>query len=121
MKVSSKISSKGLLIVLLLVIFWVIAVVSRLLWNGDVYGLDFRTYHPDGVCYSKFAFDFAGESERGIKEINETYQRMGALLVGFPVQPMRLDSVAPALVLRPEFSTRCFLLLSLRFLGCLAC
>jgi len=76
--------SKSFLVISLLVIFWALAVASRLLWNGDVYGLDFRTYHPDGVCYSKFAFDFAGESERGIKEINETYQRIGSPSGGLP-------------------------------------
>ena len=77
-------TSKAVLVVSLLVIFWAIAVASRLLWNGDVYGLDFRNYHPDGVCYSQFAFDFAGESERGLKEIFETYQRIGSSSGGLP-------------------------------------
>ena len=69
---------KGLLVISLLLIFWALAVASRLLWNGDVYGLDFRVYHPDGACYSQFAFDMAGQSEAGTKEIIQTYSDIGS-------------------------------------------
>jgi len=84
LKASQLGSSKGLLVVVLLVVFWALAVVSRLLWNGDVYGLDFNIFHPDGRCYSQSAFDIAGESERGLRELNETYERLGYTASSLP-------------------------------------
>jgi len=69
--------SKGFFVVSLLLIFWALAVASRLLWNGDLYGLDFRVYHPDGACYSQFSFDMLGQSKAGTDEIMRTYSDIG--------------------------------------------
>lgn len=71
-------SHRGIFIVSLLIVFWALAVASRLLWNGDVYGLDFRVYHPDGACYSQFAYDMAGKSSEGTEVIIKTYAEIGA-------------------------------------------
>jgi hypothetical protein len=69
--------NKSLFVVLFLIAFWGLAVASRILWNGDVYELDFRVYHSDGACYSQFAFDMAGKGEAGAAEIIKTYKEIG--------------------------------------------
>ena len=69
--------NKSLLVVFFLLVFWCLAVASRIFWNGDVYGLDFRIYHPDGACYSQFAFDMAGKGKDGTTEIIRTYKAIG--------------------------------------------
>ena len=65
------------LVIGLLVFAWGLAVVGRLLWNGDVYGLDYRLFHPDGTCYAAMAFDFAGQGQSGRRELAETYADQG--------------------------------------------
>ena len=42
--------ARQMAVVALLVFFWVLAIGARLLWNGDVYGLDYRLFHSDGIC-----------------------------------------------------------------------
>ncbi len=37
---------------LIIILVWLVAVVSKLIFNGLVYGLDFGLYHPDGVHYT---------------------------------------------------------------------
>jgi len=69
--------NKGLLVVFFLAVFWGLAVASRILWTGDVYGLDFRVYHPDGACYSQFAFNMAGRGEARAVEIIKTNEEFG--------------------------------------------
>ena len=64
-------------VVLLLVFAWALAVCSRILWNGDVYGLDYRLFHPDGVCYGAMAFDFAGQGTSGRSELAAAYADQG--------------------------------------------
>jgi hypothetical protein len=44
-------------------VFWIIALVSKLKFNGLVYGLDFGLFHPDGQLYSFRALTMAGNSE----------------------------------------------------------
>lgn len=44
-------------------VFWVIALVSKLKFNGLVYGLDFGLFHPDGQLYSFRTLTMAGNSE----------------------------------------------------------
>lgn len=61
------------LVIGLLVIAWALAVIGRFMWNGDVYGLDYRLYHPDGVCYSAMAFDYAGQGYVGQRKVAEAY------------------------------------------------
>ena len=64
-------------IVMLLVVSWVLAVAARVLWNGDVYGLDYRLFHPDGSCYGAMAFDFAGQGIDGRAEVAAAYADQG--------------------------------------------
>jgi hypothetical protein len=45
------------------VMFWMIALVSKLKFNGLVFGLDFGLFHPDGQLYSFRALTMAGNSE----------------------------------------------------------
>lgn len=35
-------------------------ILARILFPGQILGLDFNLYHPDGICYTKQAFDIAG-------------------------------------------------------------
>lgn len=44
-------------------VFWAIALLSKLKFNGLVYGLDFGLFHPDGQLYSFRALTMAGNSE----------------------------------------------------------
>lgn len=60
-------------IVVLLVMSWGLAVWARILWNGDVYGLDYRLFHPDGICYGAVAFDFAGTGIEGREQLAGAY------------------------------------------------
>ncbi len=64
-------------VIVTLVFFWVLAIAARLLWNGDVYGLDYRLFHPDGVCYGAMAFDFAGQGIDGRAELAAAYRTQG--------------------------------------------
>jgi hypothetical protein len=45
-----------------LLTFWLVAVASRYLFNGMVYGLDFGIYQPDGVWYSLRTLQWLGNS-----------------------------------------------------------
>ena len=64
-------------VLLLLVMSWALAVWARILWNGDVYGLDYRLFHPDGACYGAMAFDFAGQGMGGRAEVAAAYADQG--------------------------------------------
>ena len=44
-------------------VFWAIALVSKLKFNGLVYGLDFGLFHPDGQLYSFRTLTMAGDTE----------------------------------------------------------
>jgi hypothetical protein len=61
------------IILAVLVALWAIAVAGRILWQGDVYGLNYRTLHGDGACYSVMAFDFAGDPVGGRRQIVDAY------------------------------------------------
>ena len=67
-------------VVVLLIVSWALAVWARILWNGDVYGLDYRLFHPDGICYGAMAFDFAGQGVDGRAEVAAAYVNQGTPL-----------------------------------------
>ena len=46
--------------VLIVTLSWLLSVVSRLIKSGDVYGMDFGLFHPDGTNYLKFTQDIVG-------------------------------------------------------------
>lgn len=60
-----------------LFVAWIVAVASRLHLSGDVYGLNYRLFQPDGVCYAAFAFDFAGSGIEGRAEVARAYAEQG--------------------------------------------
>jgi len=53
----------NILLLIGVIVFWIIALVSKLKFNGLVYGLDFGLFHPDGQLYSFRALTMAGNSE----------------------------------------------------------
>jgi hypothetical protein len=53
----------NVLLLIGVIVFWIIALVSKLKFNGLVYGLDFGLFHPDGQLYSFRALTMAGNSE----------------------------------------------------------
>jgi len=53
----------NLLLLIGVIVFWIIALLSKLNFNGLVYGLDFGLFHPDGQLYSFRALTMAGNSE----------------------------------------------------------
>lgn len=57
------ISKRNLCIWSLLLFFWFIALVSKLKYNGLVYGLDFGLYHPDGALYTFRTLMLLGHSQ----------------------------------------------------------
>ncbi len=69
--------TRQVVVIATLVLFWAMAVGARLLWNGDVYGLDYRLFHPDGICYGAMAFDFAGKGIDGRAELAAAYRGQG--------------------------------------------
>lgn len=46
----------------LILSFLAISILSRIFYNGQVLGLDYSLYYPDGVCYTSHAYEFAGLS-----------------------------------------------------------
>ena len=56
-------SKRNIYIGLLLFIFWLMALVSKLEYNGLVYGLDFGLYHPDGALYTFRTFMLLGHTQ----------------------------------------------------------
>jgi hypothetical protein len=53
----------NLLLLIGVTVFWAIALLSKLKFNGLVYGLDFGLFHPDGQLYSFRTLTMAGNSE----------------------------------------------------------
>jgi hypothetical protein len=51
-------SHKRLLQVSFLILIWLIAVSSRIFLNGNLYGLDFSVFQPDGVLYALRTYMF---------------------------------------------------------------
>ena len=72
---------RGWTVVVVLVVFWALSVLARLLWNGEVYGLNYGVLHGDGACYALSAFSYAGDPDKGIREINAAYAEAGVPIV----------------------------------------
>lgn len=56
-------SRTNILLLIGITVFWAIALLSKLKFNGLVYGLDFGLFHPDGQLYSFRTLTMAGNSE----------------------------------------------------------
>lgn len=70
MKLISRLAAESLKVIhhpafsyLLTFLIWALTLVSRLLYNGLVYGFDYGLFHPDGSLYAFRALLFAGFSE----------------------------------------------------------
>jgi len=59
--------------------FLLLSIVTRLFYNGEVLGLDYNLYYPDGVCYTAHAYEFSGLTPEGAwsKTLDE-YQKYDA-------------------------------------------
>jgi hypothetical protein len=51
-KIKKLYSYSFLNLILALLFFWLLAIVSKIKFNGLVYGLDYGLYHPDGALYA---------------------------------------------------------------------
>jgi hypothetical protein len=49
---------------LVITMFFLIVLISRILFNGLVYGLDFGLFQPDGAYYSMLTLKFLGQEDR---------------------------------------------------------
>ena len=47
----------------LIIVLWVICIVTRLKYNGLIYGLDYGLYQPDGMFYSQKTLELLGSSK----------------------------------------------------------
>jgi len=59
-------------------LFWAVAFLSKLKFNGLVYGLDFGLFHPDGQLYSFRALTMVGNSETAAGSIVSDWYRSHA-------------------------------------------
>ena len=59
-------------------LFWAVALLSKLKFNGLVYGLDFGLFHPDGQLYSFRALTMVGNSETAAGSIVSDWYRSHA-------------------------------------------
>lgn len=58
----------------IVVLLWAATIVSRLKFNGLVYGLDFGLFHPDGSLYSMQSLIFSGASKGQANDlVNQFY------------------------------------------------
>ena len=61
-------------LVFALILFWILAIVSKIMFNGLVYGFDYGLYHPDGALYTFKTLTMLGlpELDAGV-EISNWY------------------------------------------------
>lgn len=72
---------------------WAVVVASRVLWNGDVYGLDYSLWFPDGTYYAYKAFVWGGiEPLEATRLLNEMYSAEPAIPPGVPEKPPIYES-----------------------------
>ena len=43
----------------LLLAFFSLSILTRLFYHGEVLGLDYNLYYPDGVCYTSHAYELS--------------------------------------------------------------
>lgn len=59
----------------LILSFLAISILSRIFYNGQILGLDYSLYYPDGVCYTAHAYEFSGLSpQEAWNETRKNYQ-----------------------------------------------
>lgn len=75
---------RGIAPYLIIFLVWLVAVVSKLSFNGLVYGLDFGLYHPDGVHYTLRTLVWLGHNpSEAAQQISNWYASHSAKNVVF--------------------------------------
>ena len=65
------------LLVSALIVFIFLNLLSRILFPGQILGLDYNLYHPDGICYTNNAYTFAGiDTQSTQKAILDKYKTL---------------------------------------------
>jgi hypothetical protein len=86
--------------------FLALAILSRIFYNGEVLGFDYRLYYPDGICYTSHAYELSGLTpgqawERTIADYKGVADKYLDLSQG--IKPEACNSVQ-ARILYPFFS-----------------
>ena len=81
---------------------WSAAVASRLIKNGDVYGLNYNLFQPDGALYHAFTLHLQGNSwSESAKLVNQFFvNEIGASYLGNTIAPV----VQMVIITRPLLS-----------------
>jgi hypothetical protein len=81
---------------------WLAAVVSRLIKNGDVYGLNYNLFHPDGALYHSYTLHLLGNSwPESARLVNQFFlDQIGTSYLGRTIEP----AVQMVIVTRPLLS-----------------
>ena len=68
---------------------WLAAIVSRLIKNGDVYGLDYNLFQPDGALYHAYVLHLQGNSwSESAKLVNQFFvNQIGVSYLGETIAP----------------------------------
>ena len=48
---------------ILVILFWLVDLISKLKYNGLIYGFDYGLYHPDGSLYTFRTLNLMGHSQ----------------------------------------------------------
>jgi hypothetical protein len=74
----------------LIVIIWLTAVLSRLVKNGEVYGLNYLLFQPDGALYQAFTLKLQGFSwSESAAKVNSFYtDQVGVGYLGSTIDPV---------------------------------
>ena len=66
--------------------FWIVAVASRILYNGLILGLDFGIYQPDGIYYALRSLSWLGNNEFDVaNQLVDWYKSNSAKNLDLPV------------------------------------
>jgi hypothetical protein len=81
---------------------WLAAIVSRFIKNGDVYGLNYNLFQPDGALYHAYTLHLQGNSwPESARLVNQFFvDQIGASYLGETIAP----AVQMVIVTRPLFS-----------------
>lgn len=73
----------------LIVIAWLAAVISRLIKNGDVYGLNYNLFQPDGALYHAYTLHLQGSSwSESARLVNQFFlEKIGSSYLGDTITP----------------------------------
>lgn len=74
---------------LIVVLIWGIAVASKILYNGLVFGFDYGTYQPDGKFYTFMALDFLHQNpQKSAQLVVDWYSQNGFKMNTFTIQDL---------------------------------